>query len=283
MTDIKLENLTNTQNVGVLDKLLSVIADNLNTQFSAGKITSTDYAKIYVNSLDSVLNQSIQFVLQKDISARQAELLAQQALGVSADIALTNANTSKVSREVSLLDKQEDLLDMQIALASAEVLKAERQAAILLVEKEKIEAEKDLVLAQINQANKQIELITAQLINLPKEGALLDKQVIKTQEETNLLAQRVKTETAQTKDTIDGVAVAGSVGKQNTLYTAQANQFSFDRKYKLLSQMLEVAQVAGQINEDMPLSLKNHLTPTDVGNVVSSCMSDIGVTPATVE
>lgn len=280
MTDIKLEHLTNSSDQGVLDKLLSVVAANLNKEFGAGRITGTDYAKIYVSSIDSAVSQAMQFLLQKDISARQAELLAQQTLAVQADIALTNANVTKVLRDVAMMDKQEDLLDAQISLAQAEVLKTERQSALLLIEQDKLEAEVTLVLAQVAQANKQIEVMTAQLINLPKEGALLDAQVVKMQEEVNLLAQRVKTETAQTKDLIDGLAVAGSIGKQNTLYTAQANQFSFDRKFKLLSQMLEATQVAGQINEDMPLNTANHLTPTNVGNVVSSCMADIGVTPA---
>ncbi len=128
MTDITASLLTNINSDGVFDTLSKTMRGQLEEEFKAGRITGTEYSKVYVTALDNTLGQSIQFLLQKDISARQAELLiAQRSLtlvqadGVLADIELTNAQTAKVIRETTMIDKQEasltrpqDLLDSDI-------------------------------------------------------------------------------------------------------------------------------------------------------------------------
>lgn len=283
MADIKIEQLTNQSKNGVLDNLLSAISDNLKGEFSGGRITATEYAKIYASSIDSAISQSIQFILQKDISARQAELLSQQKLAVEADIALTEANTSKVLRDITLMDKQEELMDKQIELAALEVIKVDRQNALLLLEQDKLEAEVTLVQAQVTQANKQIEILTLQALNLPKEGALLDKQILKSQEEANLLSQRIKTEVAQVFNVVPtsggDVPVAGVLGRQNLLYEAQTAQFKFDPKYKLLSQMIQVWTTLANSDDGASADTQNHLSALDIGKVVAACMADVNITP----
>lgn len=99
---------------------------------------------------------------------------------------------------------------------------------------------------QKQQSDKQIELITAQIAlqeaqalqvaaetsKSAKEEALLDEQILRAVQETAVSTNRVRTEQAKTYDTIDGVEVGGSVGKQIKLYQAQTDGFKRDAEQK---------------------------------------------------
>ncbi len=286
MTDITASLLTNINSDGVFDTLSKTMRGQLEEEFKAGRITGTEYSKVYVTALDNTLGQSIQFLLQKDISARQAELLiAQRSLtlvqadGVLADIELTNAQTAKVIRETTMIDKQEALLDAQILLTTAEKNKAVAELALINKQVDKLTQDILLVTAQVAQANKQVEVLTAQLLNIPKEGLLLDKQVLKTTEETTFLTQRIKTEKAQIVDTVDGVAVAGVLGKQRDLYDAQTKGFTSDTKIKITKALIDTWQVRRTTDEDTVADGTNKLNDANIGAAVSSCMVDAGMTP----
>lgn len=81
LNDISVDAITNSACTGVFDKLMSSVNDNINTQYSDGRITHTDYANVYLGSLQSVLQQSINFVLQEQLTEAQVEgILADNVL-----------------------------------------------------------------------------------------------------------------------------------------------------------------------------------------------------------
>lgn len=71
LNDITVDVITNNENTGVFDKLMESVNANINDQYSNGRITSSDYANVYLGSLQAVLQQSIQFVLQEQVSEAQ--------------------------------------------------------------------------------------------------------------------------------------------------------------------------------------------------------------------
>lgn len=280
MSSINVTDIVSSNSSGVFDKLILAIRTQLQAEFSDGRITGTEYSKVYATTLDAVLNQSINFALQKGISAAQADLLvAQRALAVTqelavvAEIALTNANTAKVNREVSILDKQEILLDKQI-------IKLTVEGELLTLEKTKTTAEVALINAQILNAAKQLEIATAQLVNLPKEGLLLDKNAAKTQEETTFLSQRIKSEKAQILDDVDNAAVTGILGRQRALYEAQSNGFVREAEFKVMKAMMDIYTINKTVDEfNVTGDNNNKLHPTAIGNAVTKCFAGIGITP----
>jgi hypothetical protein len=91
---------------GIFDILIDAVNKNIEIQYSKGRITSAQYADVYLGGLQAVLQQSIQFVLQADTSAAQ-----------SADILATTALKQRemVEKETNGA-KQRAVMDSQIAL-----------------------------------------------------------------------------------------------------------------------------------------------------------------------
>lgn len=286
MAAINLNDLTDTSGNGIFDKLVAAVSAQLQSEFSSGRLTASEYSKVYASAIDTVLNQSIQFLLQKDISANQADLLlAQKNLAVAQEdavqkeILLTEANTAKVVRETEILDKQELLIEAQQVLTLAQSAKTNVETEVLVIEKTKLTAEVDMVEAQTAQANKQVEVLNAQLVNIPKEGQLIDKQVLKAQSETDFLAQRIKTEKAQILDVVDAVNVSGVIGKQKDLYQAQSDGFLRDAEQKVLKMLLDTWSVRRSTDEGTVADNTNKLSDANIGAAVVKCMNSIGVTP----
>lgn len=283
---ITVNDLTNQNGEGVFDKIAIAMKGQLQEEFSAGRITGTDYSKVFVTSLDNAMAQSIQFLLQKDITAQQVALLeAQTALALSqkavADkqIELTDKEILKLDREIELMDDQEALIEAQALLTQNQATKVNKEIEVLDVEKTKLTGEVSLIAAQTAQANKQTEVLTAQLVNIPKEGQLIDKQVLKAQSETSFLDQRIKTEKAQILDTVDGAAIAGVIGKQKELYQAQSDGFKRDAEQKLTKMLIDTWSVRRSTDDGTVADNVNKLSDANIGAAVSKCMAGINVTP----
>ncbi len=286
MAAISIDQLTSLNEDGVYDKLTAVMLKHLQSEFSSGRITQTDYSKVFVASMDTVMNQSIHFLLQKDISANQADLLlAQKNLtitqeqAVQKEIELTEANILKVNKEIELLDKQSDMLDKQILLTDAQIDKITKEIEVLEIQKTKLTADVALTNANTALANKQVEMLTAQILNVPKEGELLDKQVDKTTSEQLFLEQRIKTEKAQILDVVDSVNVAGVIGKQKDLYSAQTTGFARDAEFKFAKAMMDTWSVRRSTDSDTVADNTNRLSDANVGVAILKYMNSIGITP----
>jgi hypothetical protein len=94
-TDITVKDLTDGvltythdwEGNGIFDKLISAVNKNIEGQFNKGRITTTDYANVYLGALQTVIAQSIQFLLQEkvtekevDVKVKQIELIAEQKI-----------------------------------------------------------------------------------------------------------------------------------------------------------------------------------------------------------
>lgn len=87
MTQIELTDLTNGsivnqewQGTGVFDTLMSAVNKNIEVQYNKGRITGSDYAQVYTQSLQATLQQSVEFLLRKDLVEAQVEIARQQAI-----------------------------------------------------------------------------------------------------------------------------------------------------------------------------------------------------------
>jgi len=66
---------------GVFDDLMETVNTHIKAQFDSDRIQSTDIANMYIGIMPAVLAESMKFVLQKDTSTKNEEVLeAQRAL-----------------------------------------------------------------------------------------------------------------------------------------------------------------------------------------------------------
>lgn len=108
MADITIDDLTTGTigGTGVFDKLLAAVKVHVQQEFSEGRIRGSDYATVYLGALQSVISQSLQFLLQEQISDKQADLLAAQIVTQGKQSDLLDTEIIKSTSEANLIDTQ---------------------------------------------------------------------------------------------------------------------------------------------------------------------------------
>lgn len=97
MADIQLTDLTNATQVGngtgIFDVLMQAVNRHIDEQFENGRIVGPEYATVYLGSIQSVLQESIKFLLGEQQADKQAELLQAQIdkTGQESDVAIAQA------------------------------------------------------------------------------------------------------------------------------------------------------------------------------------------------
>ncbi|NRA77139.1 MAG: hypothetical protein HRU18_02930 [Pseudoalteromonas sp.] len=255
---------------GIFDELMTTVNAHLQEEFSKKRITGTDYSKVYLGAMQSVMSQSIQFLLQKEISANQADLLAEQ---IKTQVEQT-ATLTKALVANGLLDKQVlsvvadiNQTDAQTTLLGTQNTKTGSENALVLANELKVDAEKlvvDAQLANVTQGTltevQKTALTTEQVAAAQAETAsiiektlgmalnrtdILPAQATKLINEAALVIQKHQTEKAQTSNTlIDGTTVvAGNSGAQKALQDKQAEGYDRNSEYKLTKLMLDTFNV----------------------------------------
>ena len=90
-----------TDGTGNFDKLMKVVTLHVEAQFTAGRITGTDYATVYLGALQSTLAQAVSFTLSMNKANEEANLLAQKNITEYAQTGTTSANTLPTTTSVA--------------------------------------------------------------------------------------------------------------------------------------------------------------------------------------
>jgi len=98
--------LTNADNeyewsgTGVFDELMDAVNKNVKIQYDEGRIVDSDYANVYLGSIQSVISNSIQFLLQSQLQAAQIDsVLADTALKASQLAAQRNKDEAELEKQ----------------------------------------------------------------------------------------------------------------------------------------------------------------------------------------
>lgn len=217
---------------GNFDELMRAVKSHLAEEYKAGRITGDNYSNAYISSLDMALGNANTFTMQYLITNQQVKLLDAQIANeelnkdlIQAQIDKLAVDTQYVAKQVIKADSEIDLVNAQVALQAKQLLLTEE--AITNAQKD-IEVKDSSIVFQVKQG----ELIEQQKANAISQKAQIEKQTLKLQSEIEVLSQRVKSELAQTNDTVDGVAVSGVLGKQIALYQNQADGYLRDAEQK---------------------------------------------------
>jgi hypothetical protein len=133
VTPITLANLTTTtlEGAGVFDVLMRANKVHLDSEFSKGRIKGSEYATVYLGSLEAVLSASVAFLLQRDKSILEVQLLEQQVLQVQAQTALVTQQKANAIIEGTVLTGTKCKLDAEYDVLILTKDKTAQETALL--------------------------------------------------------------------------------------------------------------------------------------------------------
>jgi hypothetical protein len=126
MTDIQITDVTNGSvqtdlssgsqtwlGTRVFDKLVEAVNKNIELQYMEGRITGPDYANAYLGSMQAVLAQAVQYVLQEKITEAQiADVLVgialkeQQLINLQDELLTTAKQRLVMYKDIEFKDEQ---------------------------------------------------------------------------------------------------------------------------------------------------------------------------------
>lgn len=117
-------------------------------------------------------------------------------------------------------------------------------------------ANDDLVAAQIRKINKDIELVTEQI-------ELIDYQGV--------------SEQAKYLDVVNGQVIAGTIGKQKDVYTAQTKGFKDSALQSLAKTMIDTWSVRRSTDEGTQTTPESKLYDGNIGNAIEAMFTNLQV------
>ena len=281
MADIELSNLTDSTNAdngtGVFDKLIQSVEHHIESQYKAGRITGNDYSSVYLGSMQSVLSESVKFVLSEQQVEKEVDLLSEQIL-----------SEQKKNEAGGLIDLEKKKNQEQIDLIIAQT--ASQYEGIDASRKDT--NRKNLLNSkQVIKIGKESELLTTQnselLLSGVVERALKDAQRIATAsggiDNTNKVNADVAYTNAREVEQIAAtVRMDLESAKKVLLIEAQTLGFKVDGKQKLLKQMFEGFAIETTTNGAVTAPAPSLNSSASLEMVANSIFDDLAPTAGTI-
>ena len=98
MATISINDVTTTVPTGdgVFDVLMRSIDSHLDKQYTSGRIKGADYATVYLGAIQTVLQQSIAFVLSEQKAEKEVDILSKELLLRDAQLTLSASQNAEV-------------------------------------------------------------------------------------------------------------------------------------------------------------------------------------------
>lgn len=184
MSDINISDVTNEDSTGIFDVLMKSINTHIEKQYRENRLTGTEYANVYLGSVQAALAQSIQFNLQNQlVSAQIAGALADNLLKAKQ---LETAEIEKTVKQYEL----DNVLPKQLEITSVEKDAKQYELDNLLPQQlEKIQEEVDLLQTQDSEIkldgtkkrlimDEELETAGLQQVLLVTEQSIKTKQLV---------------------------------------------------------------------------------------------------------
>lgn len=186
--DILTSDITNDAGTGVFDKLMAAVNAQIETQYLNNRITGSDYANVYLGSMQAVLQQSVQYVLQEQLTEAQVDDVTASTALKASQKAVVEAELNKLQNTTEAeLEKQwgytvtRDLETGSLVLgASTSTGKIDKEVELLATEEQIKQYNYDSLLPEeYNKLLEEIKVLKAQLANAYTDRVLKDKQAAK--------------------------------------------------------------------------------------------------------
>lgn len=242
MANIELNNITNTDGTGVFDKLMEAVNKQIETQYFNNRITGNDYANVYLGGMQAVLQQSMQFALQEQLTEAQIEdVVAGTALKAKQLDIAEQERLAKAFEVTDILPAQRDKLLKDIDVAERSI--AEQEATGV---KQRLAIDKDIDTKERQTAIAESKLAD-ELLTSTKQRLLLDtEEQAKQYEVDNILPANL----AQIQKQTD-VAERGMVDQETT---SVKQRLSIDKDIEVKERQTTIAE--SKLADDLLTSAK---------------------------
>lgn len=167
MADIQLDSITNASGTGVFDKLMEAVNAQIESQYLNNRITGSDYANVYLGGMQAVLQQSMQFVLQEQLTEVQID-----------DVVAGTAIKEK-QLEVAEVERQAKAYEVSTLLPDQHNTNVAQQTLLATEEEAKQYEVDNLLPEQLIKVQEEIDLLQSQDRALYTDRVLKDKQAAK--------------------------------------------------------------------------------------------------------
>ncbi len=218
------------QGEGLFDQLMRSVKAHLLDEYDNQRIRGSDYANVYIASIQNAMSQAIQWQLSAEIQENQAAILEQQALSAAKQVELAD-------QQVLLAIKQNDQADIQTTQMGIQTGILEDDATI----KEK----------QIEQVTEEV-LITKQQLEIAKnnvsitsnQATLIGNQANNEAQRLSILQQEAINAASQNLNIVEATAMTTQQIKesQQRVVSAQLNDNLTDERIKQEAENLKILQ-----------------------------------------
>ena len=128
----------------------------------------------------------------------------------------------------------------------------------------------DMIRAQIDQTRAQIDQIIAQVAQMQVQEDQIRAQI-------ELIGYQGNAEQAKYKDVVDGLTVAGSIGKQKDVYSAQIKGFKDSALQSVAKTMMDIWSVQRSTDDGIMPTPESKLYDGNIGNAVNEMLKNLNI------
>ena len=162
------------EGTGVFDELMKAINGNIQVQYDSGRIKGSEYATVYLGSMQAAISEAMKFMLTKDQIVKDLELKTVQIEATEADTLIKQEQSIKdlelkqAQINIALEDKR-----LKAAQADAYPLQAVQELALIteqvLTQKEDTKLKEAQAIAYPLQSAKDLEVKEQQILNMQND------------------------------------------------------------------------------------------------------------------
>lgn len=215
MADLALTELTTgtLDGTGVFDKLMQAHKAHLEAEYKLGRIKGAEYATVYLGSLDTVMQGSMNFLIQGKKVELEKLLLEQQLLLAQVEVLKAN-----VTLEILAATKTKMAAEVLQTEAQTRLIEQQRTNLVDALQTEALQRTK--LTNDILQVQAQTAVTTQQKLNLQDELLTAAAQRTKLDSENLQVQAQTAVTTQQKLNLIDELVTAGVQRAQITQQTA---------------------------------------------------------------
>lgn len=259
---------------GVFDELMKAVTAHLEQQFSKNRITGADYAKVYLGSIQTTMQQALAFLtskdrvylenvrLQSDLKLAQVSLVkAEGELElVKAQIQTAHFVMLKSQMDAYTARNQYALSKMALVTGYNGVLTSEAQAVLTY---EQYETQR----AQTRETNSQ---------GGPIQGIMHYEKLVK-EAQAKLVNEQYESQRGQTRNTnSDAEPIVGIIGAQRDLYLKQIWAYERDSESKFTKMVMDTWVARKTIDEGVAVPIA--IDVPEIEEIVGQIRSKLGLT-----
>ena len=108
------------EGTGVFDQLMKAINGNILVQFDAGRLKGTEYADVYLGSMQAAISESMKFILNKKSVEKSLEA---QEIQIAINEVQLAENSEKWALQKAVLENQVEMSNIDVAYKEQNVLR----------------------------------------------------------------------------------------------------------------------------------------------------------------